>query len=58
MYKSARVQLIIHSARHGTNLTLIELDNASIFSNYRLGKTHKNFGCKTGPNFEKVSCIV
>ena len=29
------------------------------FSNYRLGKTHKIFGCKMGPNFEKkVSCIV
>ena len=23
------------------------------FSNYELGKTHKNFGCKMGPNFEK-----
>ena len=28
------------------------------FSNYGLGTTHKNFGCKMGPNFEKVSCIV
>ena len=23
------------------------------FSNYRLSKTHKIFGCKMGPNFEK-----
>ena len=29
--KSIRIQLIIHSTEHGTNLTLIELDNASIF---------------------------
>ena len=29
--KSTRVQLIIHSARHGTNLTSIELDKVSIF---------------------------
>ena len=28
------------------------------FSNYELGKTHKTFCCKMGPNFEKVSCIV
>ena len=29
--KSTRVQLIIHSDRHGTNLTSIELDKVSIF---------------------------
>ena len=29
--KSARIQLIIHSIRHGTNLTSIELDKVSIF---------------------------
>ena len=56
--KLIRIQLIIHSTKHGINLTLIELDNAINFSNYRLGKTHKIFGCKMGPYFEKVSCIV
>ena len=29
--KATRIQLIIHSIRHGTNLTSIELDNVSIF---------------------------
>ena len=29
--KSIRIQLIIHSTKHEINLTLIELDNASIF---------------------------
>ena len=29
--KAIRVQLIIHSTRHGTNLTAIELDSVSIF---------------------------
>ena len=29
--KSIRIQLIIHSTKHGTNLTSIELDKASIF---------------------------
>ena len=29
--KAARIQLIIHSIRHGTNLTSIELDKVSIF---------------------------
>ena len=29
--KSIRIQLIIHSTNHEINLTLIELDNASIF---------------------------
>ena len=29
--KAARIQLIIHSTKHGTNLTLIELDKVSIF---------------------------
>ena len=56
--KSIRIQLIIHSTKHGINLTLIELDNAFNFSNYRLGTTHKNFDCKMGPDFEKVSCFV
>ena len=56
--KLIRIQLIIHSTKYGINLTLIELDNAFNFSNYRLGKTHKIFGCKMSPNFEKVRCIV
>ena len=29
--KAARVHLIIHSARHGTNLISIEFDKVSIF---------------------------
>ena len=29
--KAARIQLIIHSTKHGTNITLIELDKVSIF---------------------------
>ena len=29
--KAARIQLIIHSIRHGTYLTSIELDKVSIF---------------------------
>ena len=29
--KAARIQLIIHSTKHGTNLTLIELNKVSIF---------------------------
>ena len=29
--KSIRIQLIIHSTKHGINLTLIELENASNF---------------------------
>ena len=29
--KAARIQLIIHSIRHGTDLTSIELDKFSIF---------------------------
>ena len=31
------------------------------FPNYGLGTTHKNFGCKMGPNFEKkckLYCIT
>ena len=45
--KATRVQLIIHSTKHGTNLTLIELYKVSIFLNYRLGKTQKkNFVAK------------
>ena len=31
-FKVARIQLIIHSIRHGTDLTSIELDNFSIFN--------------------------
>ena len=31
MSKLKRIQLIIHSIRHGTNLTSIELDKVSIF---------------------------
>ena len=42
--KSAKIQLIIHSTRHGITLTSIELDSASSFQTCRLGKTHKN-GC-------------
>ena len=56
--KSIRIQLIIHSTKHGINLTLIELDNAFNFSNHRLGKTTKILVAKTGPNFEKVSYKV
>ena len=29
--KAARIQLIIHSIRHGTDLTSLELDKVSIF---------------------------
>ena len=58
MSKSTRVQLIILSTKHGTNLTSIALNNAFNFSNYRLDKTYKIFGCKMGPYFEKVSCVV
>ena len=29
--KSIRIQLIIHSTKHGINLILIELENVSIF---------------------------
>ena len=29
--KVVRIQLIIHSTKHGTNLTLIKLDKVSIF---------------------------
>ena len=55
--KSTKVQLIIHSARHGTNITSIELDKVSIFQT--MGEAqHKNFGYKMGLKFEKVSCIV
>ena len=31
MSKSIRIQIIIHSLRHGTDLTSIELDKVSIF---------------------------
>ena len=56
--KSIRIQLIIHLTKHGTNLTSIELDKFSIFSNYELGKTHKILVAKMGPNCEKVNYIV
>ena len=49
--KSIRIKLFIHSTKHGINLTLIELDNAFNFSNYRLDKTHKIFGYKNGSKF-------
>ena len=32
-FKAARIQLIIHSITHGTDLTSIELDKFSIFQN-------------------------
>ena len=51
--KSIRIQLIIHSTKHGTNLTSIELDKVSIFSNYKLGKTHKNFWLQKRVQFLK-----
>ena len=47
--KATRIQLIIHSIRHETNLTSIELDNVSTFQNIRKAK-HKKNGC----NFEIV----
>ena len=31
MLKTLRLQLVIHSIMHGTNLTLTELDSVSIF---------------------------
>ena len=31
MLKTMRVQLVIHSIMHGTNLTLTELDSVSVF---------------------------
>ena len=51
MSKSIRIQLIIHSTKHGTNLASIEFGQSLNFSNYELGKTHKNFGCKSGSKF-------
>ena len=45
--KSARVQLIIHSARHRTNLTLIELDNASFFFKLQAKQNTQKFWLQT-----------
>ena len=56
--KATRIQLIIHSTKHGTNLTLIELDKVSIFQTMSKAKHTKFLVTKTGSNFEKVSCIV
>ena len=42
--KSTRVQLIIHSARHGTNLTSIELDKVSIFFKPQVRQNTKKLG--------------
>ena len=41
MSKAARIQLNIHSTRHGITLTSIELDSASIFQTCRLSRTQK-----------------
>ena len=57
-FKAARIQLIIHSIRHGTDLPSIELEKFSIFQNKSLAKHRKFFVAKAGPNFEKVSCLV
>ena len=56
--KSIGIQLIIHSTKHGINLTLIELDKASIFFKPQVRQNHKKFDYKMGPDFEKVSCKV
>ena len=56
--KSIRIQLIIHSNKHGTNLTSIELDKVSIFQTMSYVKHRKFLVAKTGPNFEKVSFKV
>ena len=53
--KEARIQLIIHSIRHGTNLIINRIGQSFNFSNYRLGKTQKK---KVGAIFEKISYIV
>ena len=39
--KSTRVQLIIHSIMHGTNLTSIELDNFQFFKLWARQNTQK-----------------
>ena len=41
--KAIRIQLIIHSIRHGTNLTSTELDNVSTFQTASKAK-HKKMG--------------
>ena len=46
--KVTRIQLIIHSTRHGINITLTGLDSVSIFQNIK----------KKGAIFKKVRCIV
>ena len=56
--KTGRIQLIIHSIRHGTNLTSIELDKFSIFQTCRLGKTTKILVAKWVQILKKASCIV
>ena len=56
--KSIRIQLIIYSTKHGTNLTSIELDKVSIFQTMSYAKHTKFLVAKTSPNFEKVSCKV
>ena len=47
---TTRIQLIIHSTRHRTNLTKTELDKVSTFQTCRLSKTTKS-GC----NLEKLT---
>ena len=57
-FKAARIQLIIQSIRHGTDLTSIELDKFSIFQTMSQAKHTKILAVKAGPNFEKESCLV
>ena len=48
-----------HSLNQAWNQSNINRIGQSFnFPNYGLGTTHKNFGCKTGPNFENLSCII
>ena len=42
MLKATRIQLIIHSTRHGTNLTKTELDKAYVLQTARLEVYKKN----------------
>ena len=55
MLKTMRLQLVIHSIMHGTNLTLTKLDSVSVFQLAGLAKHKKNW-C----DFEaiNVSCMV
>ena len=57
-FKATRIQLIIHSIRHGTDLTSIELEKFSIFQTMSKAKHRKFLVAKAGPSFEKVSCLV